>query len=75
MEIPVPQTLPFGEVLEAVDQLSADEQETLAAILQRRLAEQGRKRVAEEVREARREFASGACRPVAVDELMREILQ
>jgi hypothetical protein len=74
MEIPVPQTLPFGEVLEAVDQHSADEQETLAAILQRRLAEQGRKRAAEEVREARREFAAGARRPVEIDDLMREIL-
>jgi hypothetical protein len=68
------QTMPFGEVLEAVDQLSTDEQETLVSILHRRLAEQGRQRVAAEVREARQEFAAGACRPATVDELLREIL-
>ncbi len=66
--------MPFGEVLEAADQLSPDEQEELVAILRRRLAEQGRKRVAAEVRGARQEFAEGACRPAAVDDLMREIL-
>jgi hypothetical protein len=31
----------FGEVLEAVDRLTSEEQEDLAAILQRRLAERG----------------------------------
>ena len=36
------QTLPFGEVLDAADRLTVDEQETLVAILRRRLAEQGR---------------------------------
>ena len=66
--------MPFGEVLEAVDRLTPGEQEDLALILQRRVAEQGRKRLAEDVREARREFAGNGCRPVTADELMGEIL-
>lgn len=66
--------MPFGEVLEAVDRLTPDEQETLAAIIHRRLAERGRKQLAEDVREARQEFAVGGCRPATADELMSEIL-
>jgi hypothetical protein len=66
-------TLPFGEILEAADHLSMDEKEELIEILRRRLAEQGRKRVAAEVQEARQEFTTGGCRPASVDELMREI--
>ena len=64
----------FAEVLEAVDQLSSDEQETLVAIVQRRIAERGRHRLAAEVQEARREFAQGLCQPSRADKLMNEIL-
>jgi len=66
--------IPFGEVLEAVDRLTPEEQEDLVAILQRRVVEQGRKRLAEDVREARQEFTGSGCRPVTPDELMGEIL-
>ncbi len=66
-------TLPFGEVLDAADRLSADEQEELIAVLRRRLAAQGRKRVIADVEESRKEFLAGGCRSVTVDELMREI--
>jgi hypothetical protein len=65
---------PFAEVLDAADRLSPEEQETLIVILRRRLAEQGRKRLAAEVREARQEFAEGRCQPAGADDLMREIL-
>jgi hypothetical protein len=63
----------FGEVLEAVGKLSPDEQETLLVIVRRRLAEQGRKRLAQDVREAKEEFAQGRCEPVTVEDLMNEI--
>ncbi len=69
------QVLPFGEVLEAADRLSRDEQEELIAILNRRLAQAARQRLAAEVAEARREFAEGRCSPATPDELMREILK
>lgn len=65
--------MPFGEVLEAADQLSAEEQQALIAILHRRLAETGRRQLAAEVQEARREFAEGRCKPATPEELMREI--
>jgi len=68
------QTIPFGEVLDAIDRLSLEEQETLRDIVQRRIAERGRKMLAAEIQEARQEFAEGRCRPATADELMKEIL-
>ena len=41
--------MPFGEVLEAADHLSTEEQEELIAILNRRLADAARKRLAAQV--------------------------
>ena len=67
--------LPFGEVLEAADHLSHDEQEELIGILHRRLAQAFRQRLIAEVKEARHEFAEGRCSPATPDELMREILK
>ncbi len=63
----------FGEVLEAVDKLSADEQEALIVIVWRRLAEQGRKRLAQDIRESREEFTQGRCNPTTAEDLMKEI--
>ena len=67
--------LPFGEVLEAADRLSAEEQEELIAILRRRLVQATRQRLAAEIQEARQEFAEGRCLPTTPDELMREIMK
>lgn len=64
----------FGEVLEAVETLSVDEQETLVEIVERRLAERSRQRIIADVLEARAQFARGECKPVSVDSLMEEIL-
>lgn len=63
----------FGEVLEAIGRLSPDEQETLLVIVRRRLAEQGRKTLAQDIRDAREEFAQGRCGPATVEDLMKEI--
>jgi len=67
--------LPFGEVLEAADRLSPDEQEELIAVMHRRLAQAARMRIAAEVQETRREFADGRCSPATPDDLMNEILK
>jgi hypothetical protein len=64
----------FGEVLEAVSTLSPDEQLTLVNIVARRLAADGRKRVAASVEESRREFDEGRCQPTTVDDLISEIM-
>ncbi|MBI3466150.1 MAG: hypothetical protein HY000_24310 [Planctomycetes bacterium] len=66
---------PFSEVLEAADHLSQDEQQELIAILNRRLAQAIRRRVATEIQEARQEYAEGCCSPASPDELMRKILK
>ena len=63
----------FSDVIEAIDQLSQDEQEELIDVVGRRLAEARRRRLAAEVEEARKEFASGQCRIVTPQELVREI--
>jgi len=67
--------LPFGEVLEAADHLSQDEQEELIAILHRRLAQAARHRLAAEIQETRQEFSEGRCGPATTHELMREIMK
>ena len=69
------QDLSFGEVLEAADHLSQDEQEELIAILHRRLAHAARQQLITEVHEARQQFAEGRCLPATPDALMREIMK
>jgi len=64
----------FSEVLDAAEQLDAEAQVELVAILSRRLAERGRERVAASVAEARREFAGGLCQPMIAQEIVREAL-
>lgn len=66
------QPVAFAEVLDAAEQLDADSQAELVAVLSRRLAERGRERVASSIDEARQEFASGGCRPATAAELVRE---
>ena len=67
-------TLQFGDVLEAVDALTLDEQETVVDVLRRRIAERRREELAEDVEEAYREFLAGNCKPCTPDELMAEVL-
>jgi hypothetical protein len=69
------QGLAFGEVLEAADRLSPEEQEELIAILRRRLTQAARHRLATDIQEARQEFAEGRCSPATPDDLMREIMK
>jgi hypothetical protein len=73
-EIVMDQPPSFAEVLEAVDQLSVEDQEVLVDVVSRRMAERGRKRVASEIQESNSEFEQGGCRSVSVDELMDELL-
>ena len=62
----------FADVLDAAEQLDADAQAELIAVLSRRLAERGRERVVATVAQARREFAAGQCPPMTAAELVRE---
>lgn len=64
----------FADALEAIDQLSDEDQEALVEIVRRRAAAVGRKRVVAEAGDAQREFADGLCRPTTPGDLMDEIL-
>jgi acetyl-CoA carboxylase beta subunit len=65
--------MPFGEVLEAAGRLSLEEQETLLDVLHRRVIEQRREELSNDIRQAEQEFQEGHCQSVTPSELMREI--
>lgn len=64
----------FGQVLEAADALPVKDQESLVAILQRRLREQRRAELVKAVKAAREEFNAGRCRPASPRAIMKKIL-
>ncbi|HEY9173020.1 MAG TPA: hypothetical protein VI136_12100 [Verrucomicrobiae bacterium] len=64
----------YGQVLDSIETLPADQQESLVELLQKRLAERRRLAVADAVREARKEFKSGKCRPATPADIMRKVL-
>ena len=65
----------FAEILEAVDHLLPDDQETLIKILQNRLRDQKRAELIKDIQQAQQEFAEGKCHPVTPAQLMEEILE
>ncbi len=67
-------TTTFGEILEAADQLTLEEQENLINILQNRLRDSRREKLVRDVREAQEEFSQGQCQPVTPEEIRSEIL-
>lgn len=71
-EVAMSQQIAFADALDAAEQLDADAQAELVAVLSRRLAERGRERVAAVVAQSRREFAAGQCQPMTAAELLRE---
>jgi hypothetical protein len=64
----------FCQVLESIEALSPDEQENLVSIVQQRLRDKGRATLVRTVKAARKEFASGRCRPASTDAIMRKII-
>jgi hypothetical protein len=63
----------FSDVVDATDNLSVDEQQTLLEILQRRIAQQNRDILVREVAEARTEFSGGEGRTASVNDIMDEV--
>jgi hypothetical protein len=63
----------FDEVLDAVEKLLPDEQGALIAIVQRRLAEEGRRRVVADVQQGRVDFQQGQVSESTIEDLLREI--
>jgi hypothetical protein len=65
----------FSDVVEAVEKLSLEEQETLFELVHRRLIERRREALATAVADAHEEYERGECRAVTVADLMAEILE
>lgn len=65
----------FADVVEAIETLSLEEQETLLEVVHGRVVERHRERLAAAVAEAREEYGRGTCRATTVDDLMGEILK
>ncbi len=64
----------FSDLLEAVDDLSMDEQETLISILQRRIVDRRRAELLKDIKRAQKEFEDNKCKPVSPAEIMKELL-
>ena len=69
------QAVTFQETLELVESLSADQQEDLIHIIQRRRIERRRETLAESIKEARAEYARGEVTRGTVDDLMQELAE
>ncbi len=63
----------FSDVVDAADDLSLDEQETLVEILRRRIAKRNREALIRDVSEARNEFQTGQARASSVSDIMDEV--
>ncbi|MEX0715607.1 MAG: hypothetical protein WD066_03430 [Planctomycetaceae bacterium] len=63
----------FSEVVDAADDLTVDEQETLITILRRRVSERQRAALAREIAEARAEHRRGESNPASASGIMAEI--
>lgn len=63
----------FAQVVDATDKLSLGEQQALVEILHRRIAEENRRQLLDDVVEARAEFQEGKCVAATVGDLVKEI--
>jgi len=63
----------FADVLEAVGELPTDEQEELIRILNNRLIENRRDQLKQEIENAEQEFEQGLCKPLTVDNFIKEV--
>ncbi len=64
----------YGQVLDSIEALPDEQQESLVDIVRKRLAERRRAALVKSVGAARKEFKSGKLRPASSSEIMRKIL-
>jgi hypothetical protein len=64
----------YSQVLDEIESLPEEQQESLMEIVGKRLAERRRAALAKSIGEARKEFKSGKLRPAKPSEIMRKIL-
>jgi len=63
----------FAQTLDVLESLPLDEQEDVLEVLQRRLAERRRAELIATVKQSRKEFAAGKCKPATVAAIMRQV--
>ena len=64
----------YGQVIDSIEALPEEQQESLLELVRRRLAERRREALAKSVQEARKEFKTGKLRPASPAEIMRKVL-
>ena len=64
----------YGQVIDSIEALPDEQQESLMELVKRRLAERRREALIKSVQEARKEFKSGKLRPVSPADIMRKVL-
>ena len=64
----------YGQVLDSIEALPEEQQESLADIVRKRLAERRRAALVKSVGATRKEFKSGKLRPATSAEIMRKVL-
>ena len=62
----------FIDVLESVDNLSLEEQETLIDIVRNRATEERRRRLLTDIEESRMSYREGKSREMTAEEIMKE---
>lgn len=63
----------FQQAIEAVEALSLEDQQALLELLQRRLADQQRQALSQEIAEVRQEYAEGKVRFGSVSDFLAEL--
>lgn len=66
-------TITFQQVLEIIESLPDEQQESLIDILRHRLIEYRREKLAESVKEAKAEYNRGEIKSGTVDDLMKDL--
>ena len=64
----------YGQVLDSIEALPVEQQESLVDTVRRRLTERRRIALIKAVGEARKEFKAGKIRPAAPSEILRKVL-
>jgi len=64
----------YGQVLDSIEALPEEQQESLLDVVRKRLTERRRAELVKSVAEARKEFKSGKIRPATTSEIMRKVL-
>ncbi len=64
----------FNELLEAVDHLSLDDQESLIDVIRHRMADHRRQKISMLISSAREEYQTGKLAPETPQDIMKSIL-